>query len=57
MKKSGFSVVREGRKHIVMSDGIHFITIPRNNPVNAYTMAGIVKDSGLTAEEFKKMLK
>lgn len=57
LKKSGFSVVREGRKHIVMSDGIHFITIPRNNPVNAYTMAGIVKDSRLTVEEFKKMLK
>ena len=48
---------REGRKHIVMSDGIHFITIPRNNPINAYTMAGIVKDSGLTVDEFKKVLK
>ena len=57
LKKSGFRIVREGRKHIVMSDGIHFITIPRNNPVNAHTMAGIVKDSGLTADEFKKMLK
>ena len=57
LKKSGFIVVREGRKHIVMSDGIHFITIPRNNPVNAYTMAGIIKDSGMTVEEFKKMLK
>lgn len=57
LKKSGFRIVREGRKHIVMSDGIHFITIPRNNPVNAYTMAGIVKDSGLTVDAFKKMLK
>ena len=46
-------MVREGRKHIVMPDGIHFITIPGNNPINAYTMAGIVKDSGLTVEEFK----
>ena len=36
LKKSGFRVAREGRKHIVMSDGIHFITIPRNNPINAY---------------------
>jgi len=39
------------------ADGIHFITIPRNNPVNAHTMAGIVKDSGLTVDEFKKVLK
>ena len=57
LKKSGFSIAREGRKHIVMSDGAHFITIPRNNPVNAYTMAGIVKDAGLTIEEFKEVLK
>ena len=57
LKKAGFRIVREGKKHIVMSDDIHFITIPRNNPVNAYTMAGIVKDCGLTTEEFKERLK
>ena len=39
-----------------MTDGSHFITIPRNNPINAYTMAGIIRDGGLTVEEFKKML-
>ena len=36
--------MRQG-KHIVMSDGSHFITIPRHNPVNALTMGGIVKDA------------
>lgn len=56
LKKLGFRVAREGRKHIVMSDGGHFITIPRSNPINAYTMAGIVRDGGLTVKEFKKML-
>ena len=35
-EKAGFRVVREG-KHIVMSDGIRIITIPRHDPVNAYT--------------------
>jgi len=39
-----------------MSDGVHFITIPLHNPVNAYIMAGIVRDAGLTIEEFKKRL-
>ena len=39
-----------------MSDGSHFITIPRSNPINAYTMAGIVRDGGLTVEEFRKIL-
>ena len=39
-----------------MSDGIRFLTIPRNDPINAYTMGGIVTDAGLDAEAFKKLL-
>ena len=54
-EKAGFKVVREG-KHIVMSDGQRILTIPRANPVNAFTMGGIVRDSGLTADEFRKFL-
>jgi hypothetical protein len=48
-------VVRQGR-HVIMSDGTHFITIPRHNPVNALTMGGVVKDAGLTIEQFKELL-
>lgn len=55
LEKAGFRIVREG-KHVVMSDGRRILTIPRHNPVNAYTMGGIAKDAGLTAEEFKKLL-
>ncbi|HEV2351878.1 MAG TPA: type II toxin-antitoxin system HicA family toxin [Terriglobia bacterium] len=55
LEKAGFRIVRQG-KHIVMSDGIHFLTIPHHNPVNAFTMAGLVGDAGLTIEEFKKKL-
>jgi predicted RNA binding protein YcfA (HicA-like mRNA interferase family) len=54
-EKAGFHVVREG-KHVVISDGVRIITIPRHNPVNAYTMAGIVKDAGLTLEQFRKLI-
>ena len=54
-EKAGFRIVRQG-KHIVMSEGIHFLTIPRHNPVDAYTMAGIVRDAGLKIDEFKKLL-
>ena len=54
-EKAGFRIVRQS-KHIVMSDGTRFLTIPRNNPVNAYTMAGIVRDAGLTIEQFRKLL-
>ena len=54
-EKAGFRVVREG-KHISMTKDDRIIIIPRNNPINAFTMAGIIKDAGLTIEEFKKLL-
>lgn len=54
-EKSGFWITREG-KHITMTDGKRIVTIPRANPINAYTMAGIVKDAGLSIKDFKKLL-
>ena len=54
-EKAGFLIIRQG-KHIIMSDGVHIITIPRHNPVNAITMGGIVRDAGLTNDEFKTLL-
>lgn len=55
LEKAGFRVVREG-KHTVMSDGTRILTIPRHNPVNAFTMGGIVRDAGLTVEAFRQLL-
>ncbi|MFB2979910.1 type II toxin-antitoxin system HicA family toxin [Microseira sp. BLCC-F43] len=54
-EKAGFRIVRQG-KHIIMTNGERIITIPRANPINAYTMAGIVRDAGLTIEEFQQLL-
>jgi len=56
LEKAGFNILRQGEKHIVMSDGIRFLTIPRKNPINAFTMGGIVKDAGLSIDEFRKLL-
>lgn len=55
LEKAGFRVVRRG-KHIVMTDGSRILTIPRHNPVNAFTMGGIVHDAGLTVERFRDLL-
>ena len=41
LEKAGFRVRRQG-KHVVMTDGSRIVTIPRHNPVNAYTMGTIV---------------
>lgn len=54
-EKTGFWIAKQG-KHITMTNGERIITIPRANPVDAFTMAGIVKDAGLSIEEFKKLL-
>jgi len=55
LEKIGFVIVRQG-KHITMSNGTRQVTIPRNNPIQAFTMGGIAKDAGLTPEEFRKLL-
>ncbi len=55
LEKVGYRVVRQS-KHIVMSNGQRIVTIPRHNPVNAITMGGIVRDAGLTVDEFRALL-
>ena len=55
LEKAGFKIVRQSG-HIVLSNGSRFVVVPRNNPINAFTMGGIVKDAGFTVEEFRKFL-
>jgi len=55
LQKAGFQVRRQS-KHIVMTDGVRIVTIPRHNPVNAHTMGTIISGAGLTNEEFRKLL-
>lgn len=55
LEKAGFRVARQG-KHIVMTDGLRIVTVPRSNPVNAFTMGRIAQDAGLTEQEFRGLL-
>jgi predicted RNA binding protein YcfA (HicA-like mRNA interferase family) len=55
LEKVGFRILRQG-KHIVMSNGVRIVTIPRHNPVNAFTMGGIARDAGLSVEQFRELL-
>jgi hypothetical protein len=54
-ERAGFRIARQG-KHVVMTDGRRIVTIPRHNPVNAFTMGGIVQDAGLTPQQFRDLL-
>jgi len=55
LEKVGFWIARQG-KHIVMTDGTRVLTVPRHNPVNAITMGNIVRDAGLTNDQFRELL-
>lgn len=55
LQKAGFRILRQG-KHVVMTDGDRVLIIPRHNPINAITMGRIVRDAGLTVEQFRKLL-
>jgi predicted RNA binding protein YcfA (HicA-like mRNA interferase family) len=55
LEKAGYRILRQG-KHIVMTDGLRKVMIPRHNPVNPFTMGGIVRDAGLSIDEFRRLL-
>jgi len=55
LEKVGFRITRQG-KHIVMTDGTRVLSIPRHNPVHAITMGNIVRDAGLTNDQFRQLL-
>ena len=51
----GFEIRRQSG-HVIMTDGVRIVAIPRHNPVNAFTMGDIVKAVGLTPDQFRKLL-
>lgn len=55
LEKAGFRIARQG-KHIVLTDGRRILTIPRHDPVDPHTMGGIVRDAGLTPQQFRDLL-
>ncbi len=56
LQRAGFEVLRDSGPHVSLSNGLQTLTLPRNNPINPYTMFGIVRDAGLTVEQFRKLL-
>ena len=56
-QKAGFWLTKNlGAKHTGMTDGKRKIIIPRHSRLNPYTLKGIIKDAGLTDDEFKGFL-
>jgi hypothetical protein len=55
LEEAGFRIIRQS-KHIILSDGKRTLTIPRANPIDAYTMGDIIRAAGMTIDEFRRLL-
>ena len=55
--KIGFEIERKRGSHIIMTRGDELLVIPDHNPVAKGTERDLIKDAGLTVEEFNKLLK
>ena len=55
LEKAGFHIDRQS-KHVFLSKGSVHVVVPRNNPVDAYTMGAIVRDAGMSIEQFRELL-
>ncbi len=59
-ERAGYVVIRQRGSHIRLrkaaGDKVLNLTVPAHTPVKKTTLAKIIKDAGLTVEEFKKLL-
>jgi len=55
--KVGFQVERKRGSHIIMSRGDELLVVPDHDPIAKGTERELIKDAGLTAEAFNKLLK
>jgi predicted RNA binding protein YcfA (HicA-like mRNA interferase family) len=37
LEKAGLKIIRQG-KHVILTDGTRTLVVPRNNPINPFTM-------------------
>lgn len=55
--KLGYQIDRQTGSHIVMSNDEDILVIPNHDPVSKGTERELIKDAGLTVEEFNRLLK
>ena len=60
LQRAGWTVVRQKGSHIRLqkriSDEVFKITVPAHRPVKRTTLSHILKQAGLTLDEFEKLL-
>jgi predicted RNA binding protein YcfA (HicA-like mRNA interferase family) len=57
LERTGWTKVRQNGSHMRFErDGKPSVTVPRHRTVKPGTLAGILKDAGMTAEELRALL-
>jgi len=57
LHKRGYNPIHQRGSHIYVTDGKRLVTVPRHDEMKPGTLLQIIKDSGLTKEEFIGLLK
>lgn len=57
LEKLGFSVVRQRGSHIVLRKGSAGCVVPNHSELEAGTLAGILKQAGISLDEFIMILR
>ena len=56
LKRMGFAIVRQKGSHIVMRRGTSGCVVPNHKEIRAGTLAGILKQAGVSSDEFLAQL-
>lgn len=56
LMKVGFWISHKHGKHTGMTNGRRKVIIPRHSRLNPYTLKAIIRDAGLTDEEFRDLI-
>jgi len=56
LERLGFTVARQRGSHIVMRRGSSGCVVPNHRELKTGTLAGVLKQAGVSAEDFMKVL-
>jgi len=56
LERLGFAVARQSGSHIILRKGAIGCVVPNHKEIKVGTLAGILRQAGVSADEFMRML-
>jgi predicted RNA binding protein YcfA (HicA-like mRNA interferase family) len=57
LTKAGFQVARQRGSHLILVKDERIVPVPKHEQIKKGLLMAIIKEAGLTKEEFQKLLK